>query len=73
MIRTPTSSILRSTGYRHVVMVVDAFSYFLSYVPIKNMSNPLRFVGGEEVIVHRYKNNGHPVKKINDGRSIQCK
>ena len=41
-------------------MVVDAFSSFLSYVPIKNMSNPVRFL---EVIIRMYKNNDHHIKK----------
>ena len=68
MISTPTSSIPRSTGgYRHVVMVVDAFSSFLSYVPIKNMSNPVRFI---DVNVGMYRTNGHPIKKIKNGQSI---
>ena len=42
-------------------MVVDAFSSFLSYVPVKNMSNTLRFI---EVLVDMYKNNGHSIKKL---------
>ena len=40
-------------------MVVDAFSSFLSYVPIKNMSKPVRFI---DVIVRMYRTNGHPIK-----------
>ena len=44
-----------------MVMVIDAFSSFLSYVPIKIMSKPVRFI---EVIVRMYKNNGYPIKNL---------
>jgi hypothetical protein len=63
MISTPTSSMPRANGgYRHVVLVVDVFSSYLSYVPIKSMSNPTRFV---EAVVTMYQNNGHPIKLLN--------
>jgi hypothetical protein len=62
LVSTPTSSIPKATnGYRHVVLVVDAYSSFLSCVPIKNMSRPHRFV---ETIVQSYQTAGHPIKHI---------
>jgi hypothetical protein len=52
LVSTPTSSIPKATnGYRHVVSVVDVYSSILSYVPIKTMSRPHRFV---ETIVTSY-------------------
>ena len=62
MISTPTSSMPRANGgYRHVLLVVDVYSSCLSYVPIKSMSNPTRFV---ESVVTMYQNNGHPIKLL---------
>jgi hypothetical protein len=45
MISTSTSLIPRANGgYRHVVLAVDVYSSFLTYVPIKSMKKPQRFV-----------------------------
>ena len=60
MVSTPTSSLPHAHGgYRHVVLIVDVYSSYLSYVPIKSMSHPTRFV---ESVVTMYQNNGHPIK-----------
>jgi hypothetical protein len=62
MISTPTSSIPKANGgFRHVVLVVDVFSSFLSYVPIKSMKKPHRFI---ETIVTNYQNHGFPIKHL---------
>ena len=62
MISTSTSSMPRANGgYRHVVLVVDVFSSYLSYVPIKSMSHSTRFF---ESVVTMYQNSGHPIKLL---------
>ena len=48
-------------GYRHVVLVVDVYSSYLSYVPIKSMSHSTHFV---ESVVTMYRNSGHPIKLL---------
>jgi len=48
-------------GYRHVVLIVDMYSSYLCYVPIKSMSQPTRFV---ESVVTMYQNSGHPIKLL---------
>ena len=62
MVSTPTSSIPGATGgFKHVVLVVDAYSSFLSYVPIKSMKNPNRFIS---TIITNYQNAGYPIKHL---------
>ena len=57
MISTPTSSIPKADGFKHVVLVVDAFSSFLFYVPIKSIKNSHRFIAS---IINNYQNAGFP-------------
>jgi hypothetical protein len=62
IISSPTTTFpISHGGYRHVVLVVDVYSSFLSHVPIKTMSKPQKFI---ETIVTNYLNNGHPIKHI---------
>ena len=62
IISSPTTTFPRSQGgNRHVVLVVDVFSSFLSLVPIKSMTKPQRFI---ENIVTNYLTNGHPIQHI---------
>ena len=48
-------------GYRQVVLVVNVYSSYLSYVPAEIMSQPTRFV---ESVVTTYKNSGHPIQML---------
>jgi len=62
MVSTTSSCVPKANGgFRHVVLAVDVFSSFLTYVPIKSMKKPQRFI---ETIVTNYNNNGHPIKHI---------
>jgi len=44
-----------------LTLVVDVKTSYLSYVPIKKMSQPTRFV---ESIVTMYQNSGHPINML---------
>jgi len=62
MISSPSSGVPKANGgFRHVVLAVDVFSSYLTYVPIKSMKKPQRFI---ETIITNYNNNGHPIKHI---------
>ena len=62
MISKPSSCVPKANGgFRHVVLAVDVFLSFLTYVPIKSMKKPQRFI---ETIVNNYTNNDHPIKYI---------
>jgi len=60
MVSTPTSTMPHANGgYRHVVLVVDVYSSYLSYIPVNKLSQPTRFV---ESVVAVYQNGSHPIK-----------
>ena len=62
MISIPTSSKPKAAGgFKHVVLVVDAYSSFLSYVPIKSMKNSHRFI---TTIINNYQNAVFPIKHL---------
>jgi hypothetical protein len=62
MVHSPSSNIPRAHGgFRHVVLVVDVFSSYLSCVPIKSMTKPQRFI---ESVVQNYQTHGHPIKHL---------
>ena len=62
MISTPSSCLTKANGgYRHVVLALDVFSSFFTYVPIKSMKKPQQFI---KTIVNNYQNHGHPIKHI---------
>ena len=45
MVSTTSSCVPKANGgFRHVVLAVDVFSSFLTYVPIKSMKKPQRFI-----------------------------
>ena len=45
MISTPNLKLPSSNGgFRHVLLAVDAYSSFVTHIPIKSMSKPHRFI-----------------------------
>ena len=61
-ISTPSSDIPRANGgFRHVVLAVDVFPSYLTYVPIKSITQPQRFISA---IVTKFLNAGHPIKHL---------
>ena len=62
MVSTTSSGVPRANGgFRHVFLAVDVFSSYLTYVPIKSMKKPQRFL---ETIITNYNNNGYHSSNI---------
>ena len=62
VVTTPSSKVPKSYGgFKHVVLVVDVFPSFLTYVPMKSMSKPQRFI---DAVVTKIQNAGHPIKHL---------
>jgi hypothetical protein len=60
MVSTPTFNIPKAQGgFKHVVLVVDVYSSYLTYVPIKSMSKPQRFIAS---VITKFQDSGHPIK-----------
>ena len=48
-------------GFNHVLLAVDSFSSYVSYIPIKSMTKPQRFISA---LITKYKDAGHPIKHL---------
>jgi len=62
IISTPTTKLPTSYGgFKHVLLAVDSFSSYVSYIPIKSMTKPQRFISA---LITKYQNAGHPIKHL---------
>jgi len=48
-------------GFNQVLLAVDSFSSYVSYIPIQSMTKPQRFISA---LITKYKDAGHPIKHL---------
>ena len=68
VVSSSTSKIPRvNGGFRHVLLAIDTFSSYLTYVPVKNPAKPQFFIAA---LLTKFLDSGHPFQTNQVGRTI---